>query len=106
MEYNFEILDVKTENREPYGEVIYHVSWRKTGTTDDGFTGEFFGETPLGTKYLDRPDFIPFEDITDEQIIAWMEEKCVSAMVLNEIQRHIDRRREQALEPKPVVGDE
>ncbi len=53
-------------------DVVYNVHWRVTGTKEDG--GEQYSSTSIGTQTLDTSeitDFIPFDQVTNEQVVAW-----------------------------------
>ena len=53
-------------------DVVYNVHWRVTGTKEDG--GEQYSSTNIGTQTLDTSeitDFIPFDQVTNEQVVAW-----------------------------------
>lgn len=54
-------------------DVVYNIHWRLTGTEGD------HSATVIGTQNLTAEDiqpegFIAFEDLTHEQVIAWVEE--------------------------------
>jgi hypothetical protein len=53
-------------------DVVYNVHWRVTGTTEQ--EGEQYSSTNIGTQQLntaDVTDFIPFDEVTNEQVVAW-----------------------------------
>ena len=53
-------------------DVVYNVHWRVTGTKEDG--GEQYSSASIGTQTLDTSeitDFIPFDQVTNEQVVAW-----------------------------------
>jgi len=53
-------------------DVVYNVHWRVTGTTEQ--EGEQYSSTNIGTQQLntaDITDFIPFDEVTNEQVVAW-----------------------------------
>ena len=53
-------------------DVVYNVHWRVTGTKEEG--GNQYSSTNIGTQTLDISeitDFIPFDQVTNEQVVAW-----------------------------------
>ena len=63
-------------------DVVTTVHWRYNGTTEDGISAEIYGAQAVGTP---TPDvFTPYPDLSEEQVIGWMEETMdVPAMQLN-----------------------
>ena len=53
-------------------DVVYNVHWRVTGTKEEG--EKQYSSTNIGTQTLDISeitDFIPFDQVTNEQVVAW-----------------------------------
>ena len=53
-------------------DVVYNVHWIVTGATEQ--EGVDYSATSIGTQMLDISDiteFIPFEDLTNEEVVAW-----------------------------------
>jgi hypothetical protein len=51
--------------------VVTTVHWRYRGTDEDGITGETYGAQSIGEPNPDA--FTPFTQISEEQVIGWME---------------------------------
>lgn len=51
--------------------VVTTVHWRYKGTDEDGVTGETYGAQPIGEPNPDA--FTPYPQISEEQVIGWME---------------------------------
>ena len=63
-------------------DVITTVHWRYNGTNEDGISAEIYGAQAVGTPTPDA--FIPYPELSEEQVIGWMEETMdVEAMQLN-----------------------
>lgn len=69
-------------------DVVYNVHWRVTGTKEEG--GKEYSSTNIGTQVLDTSEitnFIPFDQVTDEEVVAWtqnaMGEEEVAAIETN-----------------------
>jgi hypothetical protein len=69
-------------------DVVYNVHWIVTGTSDKTDPeGVAYSSTCIGTQILDVSDitdFIPFEDLTNEEVVAWtklaLDEEQVSSI--------------------------
>ena len=78
-------------------DVVYNVHWIVTGISDQlDSKGNPYSATNIGTQVLntsDITDFIPFEDLTNEEVVAWtqsaMGEEQV-AIIEASIQSQID----------------
>jgi hypothetical protein len=59
-------------------DVVYNVHWRLTGVSDQLDANDNpYSATVIGTQTLSTEeivDFVPFEDLTHEQIITWTQE--------------------------------
>jgi len=78
-DWNCRTVDVYPTD-ETYADVVYNVHWIVTGTLDQlDPQGEPQSITVsnIGTQILDTSDitdFIPFEDLTNEQVVAWTQD--------------------------------
>lgn len=71
--------DCKTVDAYPqdgeYTDLVYNVHWIVTGVSDQlDPSGNAYNAAIIGTQALDVSDvtdFIPFEDLTNEQVVAW-----------------------------------
>jgi hypothetical protein len=58
-----------------YSDLVYNVHWRTTGVSDKLDPNDLaYSITSIGTQSLDVSDvtdFIPFEDLTNEEVVAW-----------------------------------
>lgn len=52
-------------------DVVTSVHWRYIGTTEEGVSSEIYGEQFLGAPTPDA--FIPYPELTEEQVVGWME---------------------------------
>jgi hypothetical protein len=72
--WNCRTVDAYPQDGE-YADLVYNVHWIVTGVSDelkpDGTT---YSATNIGTQSLNTSDvtvFIPFEDLTNEIVVAW-----------------------------------
>ena len=73
-DWNCKTVDAYPQDGD-YSDLVYNVHWRTTGVSDqldpDGLA---YSVTIIGTQSLDVSDvtdFIPFEDLTNEEVVAW-----------------------------------
>ena len=73
-DWNCKTVDAYPQDGD-YTDLVYNVHWRVTGTSDElKPDGTAYSATNIGTQPLDVSDvteFIPFEDLTNEQVVAW-----------------------------------
>jgi len=72
--WNCKTVDAYPQDGE-YADLVYNVHWIVTGVSDElNPEGVAYSATSIGTQTLDVSDvtdFIPFEDLTNEQVVAW-----------------------------------
>jgi hypothetical protein len=72
--WNCKTVDAYPQDGE-YTDLVYNVHWIVTGVSDElDPQGVAYSATSIGTQTLDVSDvtdFIPFEDLTNEQVVAW-----------------------------------
>jgi hypothetical protein len=72
--WNCKTVDAYPQDGE-YTDLVYNVHWIVTGASDElNPQGVAYSATNIGTQTLDVSDvtdFIPFEDLTNEQVVAW-----------------------------------
>lgn len=80
--------------------VVVQTTWTCTGTDEDGYSGVFNGATPFPLSQLDPATFIPYEDLTEADVIGW-----IQAVVVGSYKEHVDAQimKQIALEKDPVV---
>ena len=80
-QWTISALDCKVKE-EDLNDVVYTVHWRYRGTDENGITAETYGAQSVGTP--DPDDFTPYDEITKEQVVSWLEASMdVDAMDVN-----------------------
>ena len=51
--------------------VVSTIHWRYNATNEDGITVDTYGAQPVGSP--DPADFTPYENITKDQVVGWLE---------------------------------
>lgn len=73
-DWNCKTVDAYPQDGD-YLDLVYNVHWRTTGVSDQlDPSGLAYSVTIIGTQSLDVSDvtdFIPFEDLTNEEVVAW-----------------------------------
>lgn len=70
-DWNCKTVDVYPVNGDN-SDVVYNVHWIVTGVTEK--EGVAYSAKNIGTQILDISDitnFIPFKDLTNEEVVAW-----------------------------------
>jgi hypothetical protein len=80
--------------------VVVQTTWTCTGTDEDGYSGTFNGATPFPLSSVDPATFIPYEDLTEADVLGW-----IQAVVVGGYKDHVDEQinKQIALEKDPVV---
>jgi hypothetical protein len=85
MDYAWAITNIKKGDVANLSDVVIHVRWTLTGTDTDGDSGTFQGATPLDPPVNTQGTFTAYEDLTEQQVIAW-----IQAVVVGSYKDHID----------------
>ena len=103
--WNCKTVDVYPTD-ETYADVVYNVHWRVTGTSDQlDPQGNPYTATNIGTQTLntsDITDFIPFEDLTNEEVVAWTQ-GAMGAEQVTQIETSIDAQIENLITPTSLT---
>jgi hypothetical protein len=84
-------------------DVVYNVHWRLTGTDETGaHSATVIGTQNLTVEDIQPEGFISFEDLTHEQIIAWVEE-AMGAERVTELKGSVDNQITDMITPKTVT---
>ena len=99
--WNCKTVDVYL-NDQGHQDVVYNVHWIVTGTSDqldpegNPYTDDIIGTQTLSTE--DITDFIPFEDLTNEQIVAWTQ-ATMGADQVSQIETNLENSIEAKINP-------
>jgi len=103
--WNCKTVDVYPTD-ENYADVVYNVHWIVTGTSDqldpqdNPYTATSIGTQTLNTS--DITDFIPFEDLTNEEVVAWTQGAMGEEQV-TQIETNIDAQIESLITPTSLT---
>lgn len=75
--YTWALSSLKKVDTSDLAGVIVQTHWTCTGTDEDGDSGTFNGATPFDPQEVGLEDFVAYEDLTEEQVLAWVQEVVV-----------------------------
>lgn len=94
--YTWKITALKTTDVGDKANAVVQTYWKKIGTDENGNEGTFSGATPFTVDPSDESGpFIPFEQLTEEDVIAWIQTVVVGQYeehVNGQIQKQIDEK--------------
>lgn len=85
MEYTWKLTKLKRANTSTVENVVVQTYWELTGTDEDGDTGMFSGATPFDINTVDLDNFIPYAELTEQDVLSW-----VQAVVVGEYKDHVE----------------
>jgi hypothetical protein len=87
-------------------DVVYNVHWIVTGISDQlDPEGNPYSATNIGTQVLDTSsitNFIPFEDLTNDEVVAWTKGAMGSEQV-TEIETNIEKQIQDLITPTSIT---
>lgn len=102
--YTWKVTGVKTQKVGVNGtaDAVVQTYWQKIGTDESGNTGTFSGATPFRKEDIDPATFVPFDQLTEEIVLGWIQAVVVGGYgehVDNQIQKQIDEKINAVEEP-------
>lgn len=92
MEYTWEVTDMKTVNADGVENAVIQTYWKKTGTDAEGNQGTFTGATPFAISSINPDDFIPYDQLTEEIVLGW-----IQAIVVGAYEEHVNAQIEKQI---------
>jgi hypothetical protein len=71
--FTWKLISLKKTNNNNLNDVIVQTYWQKTGVDADGNEGVFMGATPFNISDVDSNNFVPYEQLTEEIIVGWIQ---------------------------------
>lgn len=100
--YTWKITGLKTKNiTEDKQNAVVQTYWQKIGTDENGNEGTFSGATPFTVDPTDDSGpFIPFEQLTEEDVIAW-----IKTVVVGQYEEHVNGQIQKQINEKinPII---
>lgn len=77
--YSWEVTGMRTKTVGNTPNVVVQVFWKKTGTDETGNSSSFIGSTPFNTESIDPENFIPFDNLTEENVLNWVKQTITAS---------------------------
>jgi len=104
--WNCKTVDIYPQDGE-FADVVYNVHWIVTGVSDTlNPEGNPYSVTNIGTQALnasDITDFIPFEDLTNEEVVVWTQ-TAMGAEQVASIEANIAQSIELLITPTSITA--
>jgi hypothetical protein len=80
---------------------VVNVKWRRIGEDTDGSRASYVGNTSFSAASVSAADFTNLNDLTNTQVIAWLETALEGDLVRidSQITRRIEKNRVQNIKP-------
>jgi hypothetical protein len=98
MEYTWKLTKLKKADTESVQGAVVQTYWELTGTDEDGYTGVFSGATPFALDTVDPDNFTPYEQLTEQQVLSW-----IQSVVVGSYKEHVEGRIADQINQKKVV---
>ena len=103
--YEWNVTSMKVVDANNLENVVIQTYWSKKGTDENGNEGIFYGATPLPIANLDPNNFVPYDQLTQEIVIVWIQDVIKDQTHIDEqIQKQINLKKNPVVEkPLPWV---
>lgn len=71
--YTWTVTGLRTKNEGDNVNAVIQTHWKCTGTDEHGHTATFIGATPFSSNGVAPEDFVPFEELTEEIVLGWIQ---------------------------------
>jgi hypothetical protein len=85
MIYTWKVTGMKGIDLPNEPNAIIQTYWTKTGVDEQGNEGVFSGATPFPPSSIDPDNFIPYDQLTEEIVLGW-----IQAVVVGSYAEHVD----------------
>ena len=83
--YTWKVTSMKVRDGDNLSNVVVQTYWEKTGTDAQGHTGTFNGATPFDLATVDPNNFVPFDQLTQETVLGW-----IQSVVVGHYEEHVN----------------
>ena len=75
MNYTWRIVNATIKDTPDTQKIVIYCNWSKTGEDADGNKGQYYGSTSFDISSIDAETFIPFDQITEDVMLSWVQSK-------------------------------
>ena len=100
--YSWQVTNMNTKNAGDLENAVIQIYWLKTGVDKDGIEGYCQGETTFNTANISPEEFVPYEDLTEEIVLGWIQNtinEAYHAGIDEQIQSMIDDKKNPIMSP-------
>ena len=97
MEYTWKVTGLKSQTVSGIDGVIFQTYWTKTGKDENGNEGVFSGATPFKEVDVETNGFIPFDQLTEEDVLGW-----IKAVVVGDYENHVNQQIQKQIDQKTM----
>lgn len=101
--HTWELTGMKLQSDGEVTNAVVQTYWKCTGTDADGNSGTFSGATPFDLSTIDPNNFTPYEDLTEAQVLSWVE--AAAASYMDHIDEQIAKQIQQQIAPVTEVSE-
>jgi|LakMenE01Jun11ns_1017448.scaffolds.fasta_scaffold9787630_2 hypothetical protein len=87
--YEWKLTGLKKQDTADLTDLVIGTQWKLIGTNENGTEGTFSGATPLDIPDADEAGFIPYEQLTEEVVLGWIQ-NIVSGSAPTNYMAHIN----------------
>jgi hypothetical protein len=77
--YTWSVMELNTVNTAEDPNVVVKTKWKKIGTDEKGNSGFFMGCTSFDAASVAPGTFVPFDQLTEEIVIGWIQASIATA---------------------------
>lgn len=101
--YTWELTGLKKQSGDGITDAVVQTYWKCTGTNSTGFSGTFSGATPFDLNTIDPDSFTPYESLTEEMVLGWVE--AAAASYMDHIEEQINKQITLEMMPETEVSE-
>ena len=96
--YTWKLKSLKKASTNAVSNAVIQTYWECTGTDEHGNSGKFDGATPFNLETIDPNNFTPYESLTEEIILGW-----IQGIVVGDYKEHIDSKIQEQIDANNVT---
>ena len=101
--YEWKITQIKKTTNNSVDNAIIGTRWEVKGTDTSGNEGTFAGATPFTLNQINPDNFIPYNELTEEIVLAWIKEYVSGSNRVTNYWDHVSGKINDQLEEKTSV---
>lgn len=105
MVHTWELTGMKLQSGDGVTNAVVQTYWKCNGHSDQlpEFVGTFSGATPFDLNSIDPDNFTPYDELTEAQVLGWVE--AAAASYMDHINEQIEKQIAQQIAPETEVNE-